>query len=404
MFSALLKRKKKPEYHPNPAIMTYSIGDELILFDERCKQLIRINPSAALIWNELISGSSVDKIASLFKDYFNLDQATAKKDIEAVIAQWVDLDLFNPANNKIKDDQIDHFYELYLDKKPKPTPHNQLSTIKTFSYLDSTYSISTTDTSVTEQVLPLVNHFPDISNSDNIDHPVCIFADNGEYEITEHNKLIERCKSLAEVTPIVNAHILVSGYLETNCISVFHAGVIGNDDGVVVLSASSGSGKSTLTAALMAQGQTFFTDEVAILTKQHTIRPAPGCIGLKPGSWPKISEFCPELNDAYQHFRQDGKYVKYLAPKQLPKQNQYLDGSPAKAIVFPKYSADHKDNLIQLDPVDALIRLTDAGYHTNLALDEMTVKHLIDWIQEVPAYELLVNDLAIATASVKSLL
>ena len=189
-----------------------------------------------------------------------------------------------------------------------------------------------------------------------------------------------------------------------NSLSVFHAAAIYDNDGVVLLSAGSGSGKSTLTAALMCSGKQLFSDDLGVLTHDQKIRPTPGCIGLKKGSWDVIEQYYPAIFELATHYRQDEKIVKYLPPSSLPTSSQLENGEPVKAVVFPSYSPEHNSELIPISTADALVKITDAGYHTNQSLNHESVANLIGWMKEIPAYELPVNDLKEAVNLVETLL
>ena len=64
----------------------------------------------------------------------------------------------------------------------------------------------------------------------------------------------------------------------------------------MLLPAISGSGKSTLTAALLAAGFGYCTDDLALLTGEPVrIRPVPTCLGLKRGSWNILAERLPQI-------------------------------------------------------------------------------------------------------------
>lgn len=383
-------------------VSSYSIDDELILFDEYSKQLSRINNSGTVIWKLHNSGLSIDQIASRMHNIYGVSSGTLKLDIVNALDKWSEMGLLanhDNSGNYLKTSQsITHSHAAPSIAFEK----SSLLHVKTFKHLDSAYTITASNSQIADWLLPVISHFPhtEIKAS----HIISVSYQNGLFEITDNGVLIGSCHSVKEVSPIVNARVLVTGYQETECTSVFHAGVVGNEEGVVVLSAGSGSGKSTLTAALTASGVKYFTDEVAVLTNDKTIRPTPGCIGLKTGAWAAISNYYPEIYRLPTHLRQDGKAVKYITPGSIPNHQQMEKGSYAKALVFPKYSPNAKTRLSPITSADALVRLTDAGYHTNETLDHNTVAALVDWVKQIPVYKLEVNDLGEAVKLVKTLL
>ena len=383
-------------------VSSYPIDNELILFDECSKQLSRINNSAAVIWKLHNSGLSVNQIASRMHDIYGVCSSALKSDIVNTLDKWSAMGLLAKQFNTKHCPSIK---QSLMETRTAPAliPKNSsLQHVKTFRHLDSVYTVVASNSNIIDWLFPVISHFPNADKK--ASHIIAVTYQNNAFEITDNDLLIGSCRSVNEVSPIVNARVLVTGYQETKCTSVFHAGVVGDEDGVVVLSAESGNGKSTLTAALTASGVNYFTDEVAVLTNNKTIRPTPGCIGLKSGAWAAISDYYPEIHRLPTHLRQDGKTVKYIAPRSIPTRHQLEKGLYAKALVFPKYSPNSITKLSPIAPADALVRLTDAGYHTNDTLNHNTVSELVDWVRLLPAYKLEVNDLREAVKLVKTLL
>jgi hypothetical protein len=73
---------------------------------------------------------------------------------------------------------------------------------------------------------------------------------------------------------------------------VIHAAcLLAPDGGALVLAAPSGAGKSTLTAALVAAGYGYLSDEFAPIDPVHgLVHPFPKPLTLKAGSWPLFPE------------------------------------------------------------------------------------------------------------------
>jgi len=96
----------------------------------------------------------------------------------------------------------------------------------------------------------------------------CFLFCNGE--------LVDHCTSEEELAPLLHGRVLLNAYSRTDCLTAIHAAAVSNDDTCIVFPASSGSGKSTLTAALIASGFQYCTDELVLLKHHtHTIQAAP---------------------------------------------------------------------------------------------------------------------------------
>lgn len=385
---------------PNEAVSAHSIDDELIIFDDRSKQLARMNQTATKIWSLHEVNLSVDEIAQHLSQFYGIAKEEIIPDIIKALGEWQTMGILGNDNTPLAeevDDILGYMEEINLSSGDK----KELQHVRSIMLLDSGFDVFASNSEINNILLPVISHFP---ATNNFTHIIKIFEEENCFTILDGNKLVGRCTTIDEVAPIVNGHILVTSFIEVDSLSVFHAGVIYDKNGVVLLSAGSGSGKSTLTAALMCSGKQLFSDDLGVLTHDQKIRPTPGCIGLKNGSWDVIEKFYPSIFELTTHQRQDDKIVKFLPPTSLPTATQLKNGEPVKAVVFPNYSPEHNTELIQISTADALVKITDAGYHTNQSLSHECVANLVDWIKEVPAYELNVNDLKEAVDLVETLL
>lgn len=386
----------------NQAISSFPIDGELVLFDENSKQLTLLNQTASEIWNFYRDELSLDEIIEQISKKYGLAKSDISDDVSMILEQWLELGFIGDKENE---NDIDDEKKLFDLKYTSALDINTLNLLhcKTFRYLDSTFSIHASNADIQNIICPLISHFNDVETPRDTHH-INIVQIGNSFEILSKNKIITKCDSLIELAPIINSFILITGYQEVDSLSVFHAGAVSDNNGVVLLSGSPGSGKSTLVTALMCSGLKVFTDEVSVLTYDKKIRPAPGCIGLKEGSWGLLEEFYPNIISLPIHLRQDDKVVKYIPPKKLPNNTQQIYGELVKAIVFPIYSQDYGTNINEISPGEALVRLTKAGYYTGQTLNIKTVTDLIAWVHEIPAYELQVNNLNEAVELITKLL
>jgi hypothetical protein len=385
---------------PNSAVSVHHVEDELIIFDDRSKQLARMNQTAAKIWQLHEENLSVDEIAQHLSEFYSVEKEVIISDVINALNEWQAMGFIGEDNIPVAeevDDVLGYMEEIDLGLEHKVVFQH----VKSIKLLDSGFDVFASSAEITNILLPVISHYPETDNFTNV---IKVIEKDDCFLIIDGSKLVCSCDTIEEVAPVVNGHILVTSFLHVNSLSVFHAAAIYNNDGVVLLSAGSGSGKSTLTAALMCSGKQLFSDDLAVLTHDQKIRPTPGCIGLKKGSWDVIERYYPAIFELATHYRQDEKIVKYLPPSSLPTSSQLENGEPVKAVVFPSYSPEHNSELIPISTADALVKITDAGYHTNQSLNHGSVANLIDWMKEIPAYELPVNDLKKAVNLVETLL
>ena len=375
---------------PGHSISSHLIDDELILFDARSKQLARLNETASQIWKMHEMNASVDEIVYELSELYGLQKEKVFPDVNKALNQWQAIGMLGDNYTPTIDEEDDAL--SYMKKATEKYVDSQdLMRVKAFKFLDTRFVVDVSNNALKNILLPLISHLK--TTEKEASHKIKVIEKNSNYIILENEMELGHTRKINEVAPIVNAHIQITSFLEVDCLSVFHSGVVHNKGGVVLLSAGSGSGKSTLTAALMCSGKKYFTDELAILTHDKKIRPAPGCVVLKEGSWNVIKEFYPKIIELMTHKRLDKKIVKYIPPISLPTKEQLKQGEEVKAIVFPNYLPENSTELIKISSADALVKITDAGYHTNQSLNHESVAKLVEWIKDIPAYELKVNDL-----------
>jgi hypothetical protein len=170
-----------------------------------------------------------------------------------------------------------------------------------------------------------------------------------------------------------------------------------------LLPGAKGSGKSTLTAALVAAGFTYLTDELSLLTSGlGRFRAAPVSLGLKSGSWPLLATRFRGLEGLPKHRQADGREVRYLAPPRDAPLDQRVH--TAECLVFPQYEAGGPTELCSVGPVEALYRLAEAGYAVPDSLDDQRVQFLIDWVGQLDCYRLRMGDIASAVLKIQALL
>ena len=59
---------------PNHEVSTHMVEDELIIFDNRSKQLARMNESATRIWKLHQKNTTVDEITQHFSDVYGMEK------------------------------------------------------------------------------------------------------------------------------------------------------------------------------------------------------------------------------------------------------------------------------------------------------------------------------------------
>lgn len=139
---------------------------------------------------------------------------------------------------------------------------------------------------------------------------------------------------------------------------LIHAAVLARGGRALVLPAPAGAGKSTLAAALAARGWVYLSDELAVVDAATLrVEPFPLPIGLKDGALAPLARYWPEAAALPRHRRQDGRGVRYLAPRRW----HAGEGLPVAALVFPAYRSGGTGRLEPMTPLEALAGLAASG-------------------------------------------
>ncbi len=73
--------KKLNENTPNELNVVIAVGEVA----SKVRGYIKLNESAVILWNKLVSGADFDELVSLILSEFEIDKATAEKDVSSFI-------------------------------------------------------------------------------------------------------------------------------------------------------------------------------------------------------------------------------------------------------------------------------------------------------------------------------
>ncbi|NVJ98122.1 MAG: HprK-related kinase A [Alphaproteobacteria bacterium] len=169
--------------------------------------------------------------------------------------------------------------------------------------------------------------------------------------------------------------------------AIFHAGVVSDQKGGIVIAARSGGGKSTLTAALMEEGFRLLSDEFAILCAETSFLLAyPRPVSLKNQSIDVVRVFAgaDQVSD-----RLTGTPKGDIAYRRLRKSDLETANLPAKAklILFPRFQAEAAPAVEKMDIADAAMQLIASSPNYQV-IGEPAFHALMQMLDGVEAYEI----------------
>jgi len=385
-------------------VHSYLLGDELLLFSQRARAMFRLNPSAALIWFCCEEGLNRQAIIAELRQMFKLPAAQAEKDVDAVLTEWGTRGLLAQDNETLpppeERDELPSMHEV-----PAPTSVvKEYQRERRYRMLGTVFRIRFSVPGLEAVAQSVLAHLA-VPDNQPFDVALDVQQDSLGCFLFCNEELVDHCASEEELAPLLHGQALLNAYSRADCLTAIHAAAVSNGDSCIVFPASSGSGKSTLTAALIASGFQYCTDELVLLKhRTHTIQAAAAGIGVKTDAWQVLQPFHPVLKDLPTFLRQDAKQVRYLLPPKHLLANDTAQCYPVQSLVFPSYQPKQPTSLSRISPADALCRLTEAGYDMEGGLDTERVAELVSWIGGIECYELLVHDLQEAVSRIQDLL
>ncbi|MBE9568975.1 MAG: PqqD family peptide modification chaperone [Proteobacteria bacterium] len=388
-------------------IHSYLLDNEMLLYSEARQSIYCLNPSASFLWCCYEEGLPEEQMVAELVDAFQINEAQAQRDLAATLSEWQKLGLLggSPESRSSAGNDgtgVGETDEALIDTVCIGILSGS-GVIRYYRILGQVIEIQYSDEALLKTAgMALGSLLVEVTATSQHNFTVAR-AENG-FVIKHGEQLVEHCRAIEELAPLVLAQVISRVYLDTSCLLGLHAAAVGKRGHCIAMPAVSGSGKSTLTAALAASGFDYYTDElVLVMNDSYQLMTAPVGMGIKPGSWPLLSDYYPELETLPVCPRPDGKQVRYLAaPRAICASVD--DGNHIRALVFPVYAPGQSACLAPVSTADAICRLTAAGYDVDGGLSRNTVEELIGWIGEQDCYELLFDDLEEAIAIIDGLL
>lgn len=259
---------------------------------------------------------------------------------------------------------------------------------RSYQLVDFRFRLRTPVHSVASDAHQLFDHLsvPDSRNSDTI---IELVEDGNQWELLHDDEVIDS-STIDGIVPMLHGNVLLTAYRSSDCMAALRAATVTCGDECLLIPAATGTGKTTLTAALMAHGFCYGSDDLVLLTREPVqIRPVPTPLSVKTGSWHVLGDLFSEILQLPIYVRADGKRVRYLSPRGGI--SRPSDSYKAKCAIFPSWVAGSSPQLRHISGADALARLTSSGYDLPNRMGREVggvVESLVHWLSELPCFEL----------------
>jgi len=389
-------------------VTSYDLDDGAVLFIEDTRDLLRLNPTGAAIWQGLRAGLSFQEIVSSLVDGTGAPADVIEQDIASLIKELEGIGVLRP-NGFVRRRSSPATSEDSNVAPKGPARQYRGSNVRdlrsedrSYQLVDFRFRLRTPAGSIECEAARLFSHLH-LSDTNSSGVVVEVVEDGNEWLLLYDNEVVDRCSSASAVIPMLHANILLTAYRTCSCMAALHAAPVIRNDTCVLMPGASGSGKTTLTAAALAYGFQYCSDDLILLTHEPVrIRPVSTCLGLKSGSWNVLSGLIPGIHDLRTHVRPDGKKIRYLMPGDGIAQNRY--SYTKTCIVFPVWTPGSVTKAQKIGTAEALARLTASGYDLPNRINNEVVASLIRYISEMQCFELGYDSLEDAVRTISDLL
>lgn len=393
--------KEKMPLLPTPSseIAIHPFSEGVVLFLKGSRHIWVLNATSAFIWCELDDVANIDELIDRFSSTFRISKSTAYNDVRTTITEFEREGLFN---TKVNDDKDGNDWDITPIGPPIRDP-NSWAVDSFFRVANHLFEFRCQNHAVGETFTAIMNHLETMNNgtpntrlsviaSTKEKHKSDIFLDDRGFSLELADD---------EVLPHLLTLIFVRSCESLKNRLLFHAAVIEKKGTTVMFPGEAGSGKTTLVAALLRSGCLFYSDELAVINIDDlNVFPLPLPMSIKPGSVGPLESYYPGLFNRLIYLRSDGKKVRYISPSShdLPLANS---STKVDYLIFPIYSEDAGNKLVEINKTEALQRLALTG-SSNRDFTNRDVKAMISLIDENPCYELAYSDLSRAVSQLNN--
>ncbi len=393
---------------PREDIHCYLLGQDSLLFDEPSRRLFHLNSTASAVWKGLASCCTKEEIVRALVDATGGLSVQIDKDVGDLICQWRTDGLLSDVRKPEEVPGIVNtpgsFPRLFLDAETFPERAYGTHELQ-FRIVDTSIRLRVPSKEVLQCVQTILAHFV-MPGAADTEVELIILHKDPRYLLLRNGELLDWCEGKDGIAPMVHGNCVMLAYDLSNCFVGIHGAAIRYEQKSILMPGAAGCGKSTLTAAMMASGFDYCADELVLLSYPPIrMRPVPTAIGLKTGSWKAIEVFHPQVVSLTTHCRLDGKSIRYLLPSADFSQYLGSEEMPVDYMVMPYFDETCGETFTKrISAGKALCRIAEAGYDVSGSLTADKIGQLVQWIADIPCYELHFAHLRNGIDAVKRLL
>ncbi len=362
------------------------LDDDAVLFNEARQELHALNTSAAVIWCLLEDGLDAAEVTAELITRLGVTVEVAAKFVTDALADWAGQGLLAGTTGQVPPPPPPGWKPRAGMPEYPAKPPIFLAT-RQYRLLGLVFQLRFTTAEQLALLHPVMSHLEAPAEMASTCFDVLDQA--GTTLLYRDGVGQEQCDASVRMAPMVYACVWMVALRGHAFFLNIHAGVVAGPGGCVLLPAPPGSGKSTLTAALVAAGLDYFSDEVALLDAGSLrVAPFPQAFCVKQSGIDAVAPLFPGIADLPLHLRGDGKWVAYLPPPcaRVPSAGQRGD---IRLVVFPRYAAGAALRCEVVPKAAALGRVMEQCTVIEGGLDLAAIRRLVAWIDGIECLELV---------------
>jgi hypothetical protein len=384
---------------PREDLLLGGVADKALVLDRAGGRAHVLNSSAAWIWNLLDGERSVDDVVAVVVSASGLEPVRIRADVTATVERFVAAGLLGAAPEGPDARSPTTGPDVGSRRPPatgtEPVARHRLGPYRAIGLVAT---VAVDDPAIAAALASLLAGLVDQREP------------QVRYVVTDHDDPRHRAHldgaliGAADDPDAIVAAVLVD--LNRRAIEqatgrlLFHAGAVDLGGVAVALPAASGSGKSTLTAALVAGGAGYLSDEAAVIHPDtFVVEPYRKPIALAAASVDAVARSTGAPRAGRPRIGDVGPAPSkaHLAPSAFGPSSS---GAPLAALVFPQYVPGATTELLPLGVEDALVALVPCTFAATWSLTD-ALDRVVALVESVPAHRLTFSDLDSATSCIR---
>lgn len=377
-----------------PDVTSAQIGTESIVYDPATGVAHRLNSTAVLVWDCCDGGTPIDVIIAELADALGESPDAIGPSVRAVIRRFGDHGLLAgappPAARPAASD-----HPPVATAEPAPAPGGRSRLLGPYRALGTTVVVTCCDhDGVADHLERMLGPLATTTGPSAPDPVAFTVWKDDRWHVDIDGQRRHTAADASAVADTVMFDINWLAFRQPSNYLVVHAAAVARDGVAVVMPALAGAGKSTLTAALVAAGFDYLTDEAAAIDLDTgTVIGYPKPITLDPGS----QHLLPGLEPS----RPSGRSSKWHVVPDDVRSGSAVERARIGHLVFPTHVPGADNRLVPIDTIDATVALV--SHASDLAVVGHRLAELAAFVDRCTRHTLLHDGIEAPVAAIGSL-